>query len=67
MKPKLFFWLDNVYPHFGLAKFIQDNFDCELFSIFDIADKPKIFFQKQKLVNFSKTWFYHDHILMGYL
>ena len=63
MRPKIFFWLDNVYPHFGLAKFIQDNFDCELFSIFDIADKPKIFFQKQKLVNFSKTSFYHDHIL----
>jgi len=63
MAPKILFWLDSVYPHFGLAKFIQDNLDCELFAIFEIADKPKIFFQNQNLVNFSKTWFYYDHIL----
>ena len=63
MKPKLFFWIDSAYVHFGLAKFIQDNFDCELFSIFEVSDKPKKFFQSQKLVKFKKTWFYHDYIL----
>ena len=63
MKPKLFFWIDSAYAHFGLAKYIHDNFKCELFSIFDVTDEPKKFFQSQKLVKFTKIWFYYDHIL----
>ena len=60
---KLFFWIDSAYAHFGLAKYIHDNFKCELFSIFDVPDEPKKFFQSQKLVKFTKIWFYYDHIL----
>ena len=63
MKPKLFFWIDTSGVHYGLAKYIQDNFDCELFSIFEMTDKPKLFFESQKLVKFKKIWFYHDYIL----
>jgi hypothetical protein len=63
MKPKLFFWIDTSGVHYGLAKYIQDNFDCELFSIFEMTDKPKIFFESQKLVKFKKIWFYYDYIL----
>ena len=63
MKPKLLFWIDALKIHFGLAKFIQDNLDCDMYSIFEITDKPKKFFQKQKLVEFKKVWFYYDYIL----
>ena len=63
MKPKLLFWIDSYKLHFILAKYIQDNLDCEMYSIFEITEKPKIFFQNQKFVKFKKVWFYHDYIL----
>ena len=28
----------------------------------DVADKVKPFFETQKLVNYKKKWFFHDHI-----
>ena len=30
MKPKLLFWIDQGLFHYGLAKFIQENLDCEI-------------------------------------
>ena len=63
MKPKLLFWIDQGLLHFGLAKFIQENLDCEIYSIFEVTEKAKKFFQNQKIVNFEKKWFYHDYIL----
>ena len=63
MKPKILFWIDRSITHFGLAKYIHDNLDCELFSIFEVTNKPKTFFQEQKIVKFKKIWFYHDFIL----
>ena len=63
MKPKLLFWIDTDKIHFFLAKYIQDNLDCEMYSIFEITDKPKIFFQNQKFIKFKKIWFYYDYIL----
>ena len=62
MKPKLMFWIDMNFLYFGLAESLQKMFDCELFSIIEVTDKPKKFFSEQKLVNFKKIWFYHDHI-----
>ncbi len=63
MKHKLLFWHDVSMVHFALAKYIQDNFDCELFAIFDIADKSRLFFETQQFVNYKKIWFYYDYIL----
>ena len=34
-----------------------------MFAIIDTTDRTKSFFQNQKLVNFEKIWFFHDHIL----
>ena len=50
MKPKLLFWIDRAMVHFFLAKSIQDNLDCEMYSIFEVTNKPKIFFQNEKLI-----------------
>ena len=62
MKPKLMFWIDMQFHYFGLAKSLQEMFDCELFTIIECTDKPKKFFKEQKIVNFKKFWFYHDYI-----
>ena len=48
--------------YFGLAKSLQEKYDCDLFAIIDITNKSKKFFQEQQLVKFQKFWFYHDHI-----
>jgi len=63
MKKNLLFWIDQSLIHFGLAKFLQENFDCDMFSIFEITEKPKKFFQNQNIVNFKKIWFLHDYLL----
>ena len=62
MKPKLLFWIDPVFISYALAKSIQDEKNCDLFAIIDITDKPKRFFQNQKIVSFKKQWFFHDFI-----
>ena len=46
----------------GLPKILNEEYNLDIYSIFDITDKQKIFFQKQKLINFNKIWFYHDFI-----
>lgn len=65
MKDKVIFWMDSDLSDFGLAKSLQDLYDCELFAVVDIPDRPKKFFETQNLVNFNKIWFYHDHIIKG--
>jgi len=62
MKQKILFFLDLFTLHFGLANYLQNNLDCEIFALIDTTNKPKKFFQEQKIVNFKKTWFYHDEI-----
>tara|TARA_Y100001936_G_C16084489_1_gene680547 strand:- start:86 stop:1564 length:1479 start_codon:yes stop_codon:yes gene_type:complete len=59
---KIIFFLDLFTLHFGLADFFQKNTNYELFALIDTTDKPKKFFQNQKIVNFTKTWYYHDNI-----
>lgn len=62
MKNNVIFWLDGDLTYFGLAKYLQDNHECSISAIIDIPDRPKNFFEKQKLIHFHKTWFYHDYI-----
>ena len=62
MKPKLMFWIDQGLLHFGLSKFIQENLDCELYSIFEVTENVKKFYKNQTIVNFQKQWFFHDYI-----
>ena len=50
--------LDGIYPPLVTPFDNKDDVDCELFSIIEITENPKKFFQKQKIVNFKKSWFY---------
>ena len=61
MKDKLLLWIEGPL-HFCIAYHLQKMYDCELYAIIDITNKPKKFFIDQNLVKFSKIWFYHDHI-----
>ena len=62
MTDRIIFWLSADLLPFCLAYFFQKNFDGDLFGIYDLTNKPKKFFEEQKLVKFSKSWFYHDYI-----
>ncbi len=62
MSKKIIFWLDSFLLPFGLAKYLQEKCNYELFSIIDITNRTKKFFEEQKLVKFEKQWFLHDHI-----
>jgi len=62
MKDKIIFWFGADLLRFGLAKSFSEKYDCDLFAIIDITDKPKKFFEEQKIVKFEKQWLYHDHI-----
>ena len=60
MKDKLLFWIDAGLAHFCIAKVLKENYDCDLFAIYDI-NAAKEFFQHQKIVKFEKKWFYRDY------
>ena len=63
MKKKILFWIESGTMNiFGVAKYLQNDINAEFFAIYDVTDKPKNFFQEQKLVNFQKIWFYHDFV-----
>ena len=48
--------------HFGLAYQLQQKLDADFFAIIDTPNKPKKMFKNQKIVNFEKTWFFHENI-----
>ena len=62
MKEKFLFWIDIVMIHFGLAYQLQQKLDDSFFAMIDTPNNPKKMFLSQKIVNFEKTWFFHDHI-----
>ncbi len=62
MKDKILFWVNASLFHFSLAYHLQKTHDAEYFSIIDISNNAKNFFEKQNLIDFKKTWFYHDNI-----
>jgi len=61
-RPKILFWINTFFLHFGISNYIQKEFDSDLFAIIDVPNNPKKFFQQQKIVDFKKIWFYHNFI-----
>lgn len=60
MKDKILFWIDIDFWHFLIAKGIQDQYECDIFSIIDVLDNQRLFFKNQQIVKFAKTW-YMEH------
>jgi len=48
--------------HFGVAYYLQQKLDGDFYAIIDVPNNPKKMFLNQKIVNFQKTWYFHDHI-----
>ena len=63
MSDKILFYLDNDLKHFFLSHYLQKKIDAEFYAIIDITNNPKKFFEKQKFVDYKKSWFLHDNIL----
>ena len=62
MNSKIVFWMNDALSFVGVPKTLQEKYGFEIFGIFDVTDKSKKFLAKQKLINFSKIWFFHDYI-----
>ena len=62
MNSKIIFWMNDALSFVGVPKTLQEKYGFEIFGIFDVTDKSKKFLTKQKIINFSKIWFFHDHI-----
>lgn len=62
MTDKILFWLDANLIYFGIAKYLQDKYECESYAIIEVPSKQKNFFEKQTLTKFKKSWFYFDDV-----
>ena len=62
MAKKILCWMGSDFTHFCLTNYLEKMIDAEYFAIVDITNKPKSFFENQKLVKFKKIWFFHDYI-----
>jgi hypothetical protein len=38
-KMKIILWIDTDFMMFGLAKSLQEQYDCELYAVIDITSK----------------------------
>ena len=63
MNSKIIFWVNDALSFVGLPKILQEKYNFDIYGILDITDKHKKIFREQKLINFSKIWYFHDHIL----
>jgi len=62
MKKRLLFWSNIFLLHFSLAYYLQQKIDADFYAVIDTPNKPKKMFQNQNLVDFQKSWYFHDHI-----
>ena len=59
---KIIFWSEGGFIAFLLANSLRKKINGEFYAIFNVTDRQKPFYQKQKLVDFKKVWFFHDAI-----
>ena len=54
--------MDQTLMPFFVANNIHKKNEYDLYALIDITNKPKKFFEEQKLVKFKKIWYYHDFL-----
>lgn len=62
MNHNILFWIDNELLPFVVSNFLQKKLTGNFFAIIDTVDRTKVFFEKQTIVKYKQTWFYHDFI-----
>ena len=60
MSNRVLFWLDAEPTAFCIAYYLKKIYGADFFAVVDVTNRQKSFFKNQKLVEFKKTWFYHD-------
>ena len=63
MSNKILVWIDLGLIQFGIAKYLQKIYDCDLYAVYDFNHHIKKSFLNQKLINFKQEWYYWDHVL----
>ena len=63
MSNKILVWVDLGLIQFGIAKYLQKIYDCDLYTVYDFNHHIKKSFLNQKLINFKQEWYYWDHVL----
>jgi hypothetical protein len=61
-KTKVLFWIETFQIHFGIAKSVIENYDCELYALIACSQKQKVFHDTQKLIKFKKSWNLRDNV-----
>ena len=59
---KIIIWESGNFLPFLLANSLLKKNNSEFYAIFDVPDKQKLFYQKQKVVDFKNIWFFQDSI-----
>ena len=59
---KIIFWESGNFISTLLANSLQKKINGEFYAIIDVPERQKLFYQKQKIVDFKKIWFFHDGI-----
>ena len=62
MGQKIIFWISGNLFSYVLANSLQNKIQGDFYAILDITERPKNFFKEQKLVNFKKSWYFHDYV-----
>jgi len=62
MPDKILFFTDLWFYNFAVAKFLQNHNNYEMYAILDVEDKARNFFDTQKLVTYSKQWYFQDFV-----
>ena len=63
MSNKILVWIDLGLIQFGIAKYLQKIYDCDLYAVYDFNHHIKKSFLNQKLINFKQEWYYWEHVL----
>lgn len=59
MKHKILVWLDETLTHFGMIRELQKKENVEIYAIIN-TNKGREFYERQKIVNFTKVWYFRD-------
>lgn len=62
---KLLFWISEEMMYFSLAKFLQEDLEADYYGIIESHSGVKKFIDEQSVVNFKKTWHFHDHVFFN--
>ena len=52
MKDKVLFWVDSLFIQFGIAKSLQEKYDCNIYAVYDLTHFLKNLLLEQKNCEF---------------